>query len=273
MNQFLDEKQKKQLLGAVLGVLGFLAIFLGVKAINAIKDFSYIGKGVYPSSTVTVTGTGEVTAVPDVASFSFSVTESSKQVSDAQNKSSQKINKIIEALKDMGILEKDIKTTGYNTYPKYDYVKIPCSESAMDLYPCQNSKQVLNGYEVSQTIIVKVRKTADAGTALSKVGDLGATNISGLSFVIDDMEKVQAEARNKAIKDAKEKAKVLEKSLGVRFARITSFYENGSHPVYGYGGDMMSEKVMSSQPLSVPPQVPVGENKVISNVSITYEIR
>lgn len=281
MNPFLDEKQKKQLLGAVLGVLGFLAIFLGVKAINAIKDFSYIGKGVYPANVVTVNGTGEVTAVPDVASFSFSVTETAKQVSDAQNNASKKMNSIIEALKAMSIDEKDIKTTGYNTYPKYDYQRSVCpptpvmglNSSGSYSYPCTDGKQVLTGYEVSQTITVKVRKMADAGAALSKVGSLGAQNISGLNFVIDDIEKVQAEARDKAIKNAKEKAEILAKSLGVKFSRITSFYENGSYPQpYGYGGDMMSAKVMSAEAVSIP-QIPTGENKVVSNVSISYEIK
>lgn len=283
MYQYLDEKQKKQLFAAVVGVLGFLAIFIGIKAINAIKDFSYIGKGIYPANVVTVNGTGEVTAVPDVASFSFSVTETSKQVADAQNNASKKMNGIIEALKAMSIDEKDIKTTGYNTYPKYDYQRSVCpptSAPMMDLnssssysYPCTEGKQVLTGYEVSQTITVKVRKMADAGAALSKVGGLGAQNISGLNFVIDDIEKVQAEARDKAIKNAKEKAAILAKSLGVKFSRITSFYENGAYPqAYGYGGDMMSAKVMSAEAVSVP-QIPTGENKVVSNVSISYEVR
>lgn len=281
MNQFLDEKQKKQLLGAVLGVLGLLTIFLGVKAVNAIKDFSYIGKGVYQANVVTVSGIGEVTAVPDIASFSFSVTETAKQVSDAQNNASKKMNKIIDALKAMSILEKDIKTTGYNTYPKYDYQRSVCPPTPAPMmgsvssysYPCTDGKQVLTGYEVSQTITVKVRKMADAGAALSKVGDLGAQNISGLNFVIDDIEKVQAEARDLAIQDAKAKAEKLAKSLGVKFSRITSFYENGVYPqAYGYGGDMMNAKVMSADAVSIP-QIPTGENKITSNVSITYEIK
>lgn len=283
MNEYLSEKQKKQLFYMVAGVLCLLALFLGVKAINAMKDFSYIGKGVYPANVVTVNGTGEVTAVPDVASFSFSVTETAKQVSDAQNNASKKMNSIIDAMKAMGIEEKDIKTTGYNTYPKYEYKRSVCppvsptmmdsSSSVAYSYPCTDGKQVIIGYEVNQMISVKVRKMADAGAALSKVGSLGATNISGLSFVIDDIEKVRAEARDKAIQDAKEKAEKLEKSLGVKFARITSFYENGAYPVSGYGGgEMMGAKTMMADSVSIP-QIPVGENKVVSNVSISYEVR
>ena len=83
------------------------------------------------------------------------------------------------------------------------------------------------------------------------------------------MDKVQAEARDKAIADAKEKAKVLAKSLGVKLSKIISFSEGGYQPVYyameakgmGMGGD--------SAPV---PQVPVGENRVTSNITIVYEI-
>lgn len=279
MYQYLNEKQKKQLFNVIVSVFVLLAIFLGVKVINSIKDFSYIGKGIYPANVVTVNGIGEVTAVPDVASFSFSVTETSKQIADAQDTASKKMNAIIDALKSLGIDEKDIKTTGYNTYPKYEYQRSVCptlSPESMSVssayFPCTDGKQVLIGYEVSQSITVKVRKTSEAGKVLSKVGELGAKNISGLNFVVDDIEKVKAEARDLAIKDAKEKAKVLQKSLGVRFSKITSFYENGNYPSYGYGGDMMDGGVMSAKAVSVP-QIPVGEDKIVSNISITYEVR
>ena len=138
---------------------------------------------------------------------------------------------------------------------------------------CPPSKQVLTGYEVSQTITVKVRKTADAGGILTKVGGLGVSNISGLNFVVDDIDTVQAQARDKAIADAKDKADKLEKSLGVKFVRIINFYEGGNYGVVGMGGDMMSAKAVSFESAQVAPQLPVGENKVTSQVSITYEIQ
>ena len=269
MNPILSEGQKKQLFRVTVLALGLLSLFLAVKAINAFKEYKYIGKGVYPANVITVNGTGEVYAVPDIASFSFSVTEEAKQVVDAQNKASQKMNTILEALKGLGIEDKDIKTTAYTSYPKYEYTKTVCVEGV----PCTYGRQVLIGYEVSQTISVKVRKTDDAGKVLAKVGELGAQNMSGLDFVIDDIEKVRAEARDKAIQDAKAKAKVLAKSLGVDFVRITSFYENNGYPVYGYGGAMEAKAMGGDMTSSVTPQLPAGENKITSNVSISYEVR
>lgn len=274
MNEFLnsmDSVQKNRLSKAVLWAVVLLAVFLGVKVLSSLKELSYIGKGVYPSNVIAVNGTGEVLAVPDTASFSFSVNEEGKTVKDAQDKATKKMNSILDAIKSMGIDDKDVKTTGYNSYPKYEYNQASCT----NLY-CPPGKQVLVGYEVSQSITVKVRNTDKAGEALTKVGELGAANISGLDFVVDDLEKVKAEAREKAVADAKAKAKVLSKTLGVKLDTVVNFYENGdgAYPVMYREAAMDSKMAMGGvMAAQATPSVPTGENKIVSNVTITYEIR
>lgn len=270
MFQYLNEQNKKQLFYSVFAVTVLLASFLGVKAIDALKEYRYIGRGgTYQPNVISVNGTGEATGIPDTGSFSFSVVEEAKTTKEAGDMAAKKTNTIIEAIKAMGVEDTDVKTTAYNLYPKYDYRTLELCTNGY----CPGGKQVLTGYEVSQTISVKVRKTADAGAILSKVGDLGAQNISGLNFVIDDMDKINGEARDKAIADAKDKAEKLSKSLGIHLTKIINFYESGNVPIY-------YDKVMSEAPLGmgggspapVPPQVPTGENTVTSNVTITYEV-
>jgi uncharacterized protein YggE len=280
MNHLFDDTNlgnphKKWFFNALTAVTILLAVFLGVKAINTIKEYSYIGKGVYPTNTITVSGTGEVFSIPDTGSFSFSVNETGKAVKDAQDKASTKMNAILEALKGMGIEDKDIKTVGYNSGPKYEWRQATCPpyDPSNPTYYCPPGKNILTGYEVSQTISVKVRKTDDAGVALTKVGELGATNISSLEFVVDDMDAVKAEARDKAITDAKDKAKVLSKSLGINLVKIISFSDSGDYPPVYYGASSMELKAMGGDAVPAVPQVPVGENKIVSNVSITYEVR
>jgi uncharacterized protein YggE len=268
MIDLLDPVQKNKLFKAVFAVFVLLAVFLGAEALNAIKGYSYIGRGTYAANVVTVTGTGEVLAVPDTGTFSFSVVEEGKTVGIAQDKASKKINAIIDAVKKMNVAEKDIKTTGYNSYPKYDYY---ASNVCANGY-CPPGKQVLSGYEVSQTITLKIRDTAKSGDVLTTVGELGATNISNLDFVIDNKDAVQAEARDRAIADAKAKSKVLSKSLGVKLTKIVNFYESGNGPIY-YGMSAMESKGMGGDMMpTVAPQVPTGENKITSNVTITYEV-
>jgi uncharacterized protein YggE len=278
----IDNTQKRRLFNAFLTTIILLAVFLGVKALSAVKEYSYIGGGVYPSSTITVTGTGEVFSIPDTGSFSFSVTEEGKTVKDAQDKSSKKTNAILAALKDMGIEEKDIKTAGYYSGPKYEWRQASCPTSAPSsdmgvsapVY-CPPGKSILTGYEVNQTISVKVRDTEKAGDVLTKVGELGATNISGLDFVVDDLDAVKAEARELAIANAKEKAKKLSKALDIKLVKIVSYNDSSDYPspMYYAMDSMSSVKGAGEVRAAVAPEIPVGENKTVANVSITYEVR
>lgn len=244
-----------------------LAVFLAVITVRELMEFRYVGAGVIPSNTITVSGQGEVFAIPDIAEFSFSVTEIGATTAAAQEKAAEKINKAIAYLKGEGVLEKDIKTVGYSAYPKYEWRQVSCLS-----YPCPSGKNVLLGFEVSQTISVKVRDTSKAGELLSGVGNTGAENISGINFTVDDIEAIKAEARAKAIADAKAKADILRKDLGVRLVRIVSFNEFGSEPpipyLYGRGG--VAETSFDSK---AAPEVPTGENSVVSQVTVTYEIR
>lgn len=270
MNEFFDATQKRRFINALVVAVILLAAFLAAETLNAIRQNSYIGKGVYPSNVIAVTGTGEMLAVPDVASFSFSVVEEGKTVKVAQDAATKKINAILEAVKALGVEEKDIKTTGYNSYPKYDYSYPQVCTNGY----CPPGKQILTGYEVSQSITVKIRKTDDAGTVLTKVGDLGASNISGLDFIVDDLETVKDQARDKAVADAKAKAKVLSKTLGVRLNKVVNFYESGDYPtpMYYAKDAMMGAGTMNAVAPQATPSVPTGENKIVSNVTITYEV-
>lgn len=246
-------------------VLIVLAVFLAVEAIGGYKNLREIN----PSyNSISVNGEGEVVSIPDVATFSFAVSVDAKVVSDAQKQVTEKVDSILAELKTLGIEEKDIKTTDYSVWPKYSYEATMCSLGSY----CPPAQQRQDGYTVSHGISVKVRKTEDVGKAFALVGDNGATNLSGISFTVDDEEKVLDEARAKAINDAKEKAEMLADELGVRLVRVVSYYDNiggGPMPYYaeGMGGDMVRTSASSA------PSIPVGENKVVMNVTVVYEIR
>ncbi len=253
---------------AAAAALSVLAVFLFVGTLKVLKEYRYVGSGVTATNTITVSGEGEVFAVPDTATFSVTVQEEAKEVKDAQKIATEKSNDIFDYLKKEGIEEKDIQTTDYSVYPQYDYLQTACREGY-----CPGGKQVLRGFQVSQTLTVKVRETEKAGDLLSGVGSLGASSVSGLSFAIDDQDALEAEAREEAITQARDKAEELAKQLGVSLVRIVGFSENGYYPptpyAYGRGGAVM-DMAMESK---AAPEIPVGENKITSNVSVTYEIK
>lgn len=243
------------------------SVFLAIRVIVDFKRLPNIGKEVYPQSTIMVTGKGEAYAIPDIATFSFTVTESAKTVEEAQNKLNGKISKSLDILKDASIDEKDIKTTNYNVYPKYEWKEVACLA-----YPCPVGKNEMVGYEVNQSITVKVRDLKKVGDLVTKVGKTEVSNISGVDFTIDNKEKYLAEARKEAIAEAKMKAKELSKQLGVRLGKILYYNDNSDTPYYGEasgmgGGDMMR----SAAPMKA--ELPQGESKITSSISITYEIK
>lgn len=250
---------------ATLALVALIAA-LGAYAHYTLRQAKYVMTG---PTVISVTGTGEVLAKPDIGQFSFSVRAEGSDAASAQDASAQSINAIIDYLKDADVDEGDIKTQNYNLNPKYTYEERICPAGSF----CPPGERVIDGYEVYQTVSVKVRDLDNAGNLITGVGERGATNISGLNFTIDDTDVLKAEAREQAIADAKEKAKQLADDLGVKLVRMTGFWEaDGGYyePMpYGFGVDMAMEE---SRAVSAP-QLPTGENTVTSRVDISYEVK
>jgi uncharacterized protein YggE len=263
-NNFFSKQYVQVLVGLVL--LAVL-VALGAYANLALKQ----ARGTFTGdATISVNGTGEVLAKPDIGQFSFSVQADGVTATEAQDKSATAINTIMNYLKEAGVAEEDIKTDNYALNPKYRYDERLCP---FNVY-CPPSEPVIDGYQVSQTVSVKVRNLESAGTLITGAGERGATNISGLNFTIDDETALKAEAREKAIADAREKAEQLAADLGMRVNRITSFYEQdgGFYPVpmYAKGGDMAVAESMNAPAV---PALPTGQNTIMSTVTLTFELR
>ena len=140
-NQFLGEEGAKRVAKWTAISLVFLSTFLLVKIIGDLERLPNIGRETYPQSTIMVSGAGEAYAIPDIATFDFSVVETDKTVKQAQEKADLKINKALAAIRESGVEDKDIKTTNYNVYPKYEWNQVVCVT-----YPCPFGKNGLIGY-------------------------------------------------------------------------------------------------------------------------------
>ncbi len=233
-----------------------IIVFLGVVAAKVFKESQYIGRGAEFQNTITVSGQGKVLAKPDIGQVDLSVLTESKTVADAVSENNQEMNKVTKAMKDAGISENDLKTTAYNINPKYQYT---------------SGKSSIIGYEVLQTLAVKIRDLDKSSEVLEAAASAGANQIGSLGFTIDDLEKVKEEATQKAITNAKKKAGTMAQSLGIKLGGIISFNENSeptSPPLYyGLGG---RGGAVESAPA---PEVQVGQNEVTVSVNLTYEVK
>ncbi len=219
-------------------------------------------------STISIDGQGKVTAIPDVSTINFTVSGEGKTASIAKDEATKKNNVALELLKNMGIEEKNIKTTSYQVQPKYAYPQ-PCYSGV-----CTYEEQRVVGYTVTQSTEVKIKDPKiDVGDVLSSLGDAGISQLYGPNFTVEDINAKREEARALAIADAKAKADKLARDLGVRVVRVVSFNEGGyGYPMPMYSradaamGGMMAEK-------AVAPVVAPGESEIQVNVNITFEIR
>lgn len=241
----------------VSALLIALTVLVGFMARNEAREYKYIGVPEDVRNTITVTGTGEVTAIPDIATVNLGTKIERVEVADAQEENTRIMNRVHAILKAEGVAKEDIKTTSYTIYPRYDYDR-------------KSGTQTLRGYEVSQNVTVKIRDLDDIGDILGAVGRSGANQVGGINFTIDDLEVLQDEAREKAFEDAKEKAETLSKLMGVKLRRVVSFNESGGpipYPRYAY-----AETALSVADASVVPEIEPGSTDISVNVSVTYEI-
>lgn len=244
---------------------GAAILALGAYINLTLKEARYLYSG---PIIISVTGEGEAFAVPDIATFSFSVRAEAADASVAQSTSAERVNAIMDYLESEGVEENDINTEYYDLSPRYEYTAEPCPVGGF----CPPGERVLRGYEVNQTISVKVRNTDNAGTLISGVGERGATDVSGLQFTIDDEDTLRAEAREQAIADAKAKAEKLAKDLDVKIVRMNSFWEDQGYYPHGYGVAESRESFMTFD-TAVAPSVPIGEESISVSVNISYEVR
>jgi len=279
MEMLNDEKSYLKKAGFVLLII--LSLYFAMKTISGIKNYSLLGESGQPA-TISFSGHGEVTAVPDIANVYFTISKDDATIKNAQASVAVIEKKALDILKAKGVDEKDIKTTDASFYPKYEYRQAVCPPIPMGAgtagvtvspaspYYCPSGKQVLIGYTASESITVKIRKTDDAGVIMQELGTTGVSNLSGPNFAIDKEDALKAQARKLAIDDAKAKAGVLAKDLGVSLIKITSFSEGGNYPMMYANADVMSGV---AAPKAAPAALPKGENTITSDVTITYEIR
>lgn len=230
-----------------------LMFYLGVLSRNALQEYHYIGRP--GRDTIMVDGEGKVTAKPDVAMIELGVITEGRTVEQIQASNTQKMNAIIAAIKELGIASDDVQTKQYSLNPKYNW---------------NEGKQTLDGYTISQNVAVKVRDMGKVGEVIGRAGELGANQVGGMQFVIDDPKALEAQARDLAIDEAREKAQVLAEKLGLTVVRAISFNES-TVPVSGPRPYLAMEK--ADMAMAPAPTIEPGSQDVVSYVSVTFEVR
>ena len=246
----------------------WLLITAGVLSVLVIVGLSGCAPGTTTSGTpqialssqqqgIWVSGEGKVSAAPDIATLSLGVQSQEATVADAQAKATQAMNAVMAALTANGIDKKDIQTQNFNISP-------------MTKWDPTTQEQVTTGYQVTNTVTVKVRNLDNTGAIIDAVAQAGGdlTRVNSISYSIEDPTSYYAEARTEAVADAQAKAEQLAKLAGVSLGDPIYITESSSAPpIYSRG--------VAESAVPAPDTTPVspGELDITLDVQITYAIK
>jgi uncharacterized protein len=175
-----------------------------------------------PVRTVSVVGQGSVSARPDMATINLGVETYAATVAEASKQNAGQMDAVLAKLKELGVAEKDIQTSNYSISFDQGNTSIRGTETA-----------AASQYRVSNTVLVKVRDLAKVGTVLDGVTGVGANQVWGISFTVNDEAPLEAQARAKAADDARQRAEDLARLHKVQVGDVLTIAETSvSTPVY-----------------------------------------
>ncbi len=210
-----------------------------------------------PSHTISVTGSGLAYGAPDIAVAQIGVQSRNPEPGAALDDANAKMTAIMAALKGLGIDDKDIQTSNFSVYAQ------------QDIDPQTGQAKGTITYIVDNTVSITMRDLTKVGPVLGQVVAAGANNIYGVSYTVADQSKLEAEARDKAMADAKARAEQLAKAAGVTLDQpmTISEYTNGPQPILR--ADLAQNAAGAAK--SVP--VSSGQIQVNLQINVTYLIK
>jgi uncharacterized protein YggE len=174
--------------------------------------------------TITVSASGKVTVVPDVARINLGVSITKPTVKAVRQAGAKAMTDIIAAVKALGVADADIQTTNLSLYPQYG----------------NGSAPKVVAYQISEQIQITVRDLDKAGDVVDAAAAHGATDVNGISFEIADPVKAQNDARAAAVAAARTSAQAMATAGNVSLGAVVSITD--ATPVspiyYGYGAQL-----------------------------------
>lgn len=201
---------------------------------------------------ITVSAVGHVSARPDVARISGGVVSEAASAKEALSANSAAMEKLLAGLTSSGIASADIKTTSFDVSPRYHNNR-------------DGNAPRIDGYRVTNQVLVVVRDLDRLGTLLDQLVTLGANQIGGLSFDIDKAEALQDQARKKAIVQARQRAEIYATAAGVRLGAVLVISEEALH--MAPRGPMLARAAVAE---SVP--IAEGMQDITARVTVTYAL-
>ena len=215
---------------------------------------------------IRVSGTGTVSVEPDVAILQVGVEVFAGKVSTARSEASKAMDSVVSVLKKEGVEEKDIQTTRFNIYPRYDYEEVTINGKRI-------GTQVLTGYTVNNTVKAKIYEIDKVGEIIDKGADAGGdyARINGVDFTVDDPTPYQTEIRKMAVEDAVGKAQEYALLTNVELGPVIELNEMTSGSVHSpYEADYGMRMMAAAPPTT---SISAGQLEISLTVNTLFAIK
>lgn len=216
------------------------------------------------AGTISVSGRGEVTAVPDTAQLYVTVSEKAETTRAARKLTNGKIDEALAALEAAGVADKDLQTSAIRFSNDYEWDN-------------EARRNVLAGQIVSQTLTVRFRELDDSpeilAAALDALGGINGIEIGNLQFSLSDPQSLYVEARRLAFEKARQKAGELASYAGIDLGKAVNITESGSSPVYPLAGNAMVQRnvAFAEYDSAAPSEIPGGEISITYDISVVFQ--
>lgn len=207
------------------------------------------------SSRLNVNGNAVISVAPDTAYVSLGVETSNPSAEVASEENATRMARVLAALRELGLTEKEISTKGYNIY-SYNQVlnRGTNEETTVTTY------QVQNKIEITTTNLEQVGKIVDVAVKA------GANQVQGIRFDLADKQELQLKALENAIKQARSKAEVMAAAAGVELGGIVSLNEDYASYAPMYDTAVMRAQAFSNIETSITP----GDVEISAKVTMVF---
>lgn len=172
-----------------------------------------IERSAQAARTISVWATGWVSAEPDVAQIAAGVTTEADVAKDARIRNGAEMAAVIEGLKAAGIAPAQLRTTEISLDPRFTR-------------PETGRTATINGYEASSSVVVTVPDVKRVGELLDLMVSLGANHITGVTFDVAEAERLEDEARTRAMATAGRRAELYARGAGAQLGPVLSITEH-----------------------------------------------
>lgn len=227
------------------------------------------------SALLSLSAEGRSRRTPDLAQFSAGVITQGRTAAEAMAANSRKMDGVIAALRRAGVPERDIQTSAISLQPRYHN---PEQEAQMRarmtrepyVPPVNPDPPRIIGYEARNSVQVQVRRLGEMGRVIDALVSVGANEINGPTFTLDEPRAAQDEARVEAVATGRQRAELYARAAGMRVVRILSISEGGGYyPVEQIV--VTGSRAMGPGAPPPPPVTPISPGEVSIGVSVSMQ--